>query len=91
MNSKEFLSRLDLQVETLDLWLDQEWLVPDRIAAEMIFTDIDVARGRLIQDLKNGFGVNDEGVDIILHLLDQLHGFRRAFEDLHEGVKGAGR
>jgi chaperone modulatory protein CbpM len=57
----------------------------------MTFSDIDVARARLIQELKNGFGVNDEGVDIILHLLDQLHGFRRAFEDLHEGVKSAGR
>ena len=90
MNRNEFLAHLDVQVQTLELWLDQEWLVPDRIAAEMTFSDIDVARGRLIQDLKNGFGVNDEGVDIILHLLDQLHGFRRAFEDLQEGVKAQG-
>jgi chaperone modulatory protein CbpM len=91
MNRKEFLVCLEVQVETLDFWLDQEWLVPERTAADVTFTDIDVARGRLIQDLKHGFGVNDEGVDIILHLLDQLHGFRRAFEDLHEGVKGGGR
>ena len=91
MKREEFLTRLDVRVQTLDFWLDQEWLVPDRTAAEMSFSDIDVARGRLIQDLKHGFGVNDEGVDIILHLLDQLHGFRRAFEDLHEGVKEAGR
>ena len=91
MNRNEFLGRLEVEVQTLDLWLDQEWLLPDQTAAEMTFSDIDVARGRLIQDLKHGFGVNDEGVDIILHLLDQLHGFRRAFEDLHEGVKGGGR
>jgi chaperone modulatory protein CbpM len=91
MNRNEFLGRLEVEVQTLDLWLDQEWLLPDQTAAEMTFSDIDLARGRLIQELKNGFGVNDEGVDIILHLLDQLHGFRRAFEDLHEGVKGAGR
>ena len=91
MKREEFLACLEVQVETLEFWLDQEWLVPDRIAAEMTFSDIDVARGRLIQNLKHGFGVNDEGVDIILHLLDQLHGFRRAFEDLHEGVKGSGR
>jgi chaperone modulatory protein CbpM len=90
MNRNEFLGRLEVEVQTLELWLDQEWLVPDRTAADMTFSDIDLARGRLIQELKNGFGVNDEGVDIILHLLDQLHGFRRAFEDLHEGVK-AGR
>ena len=91
MNREEFLVRLEVQVETLEFWLDQEWLVPERTAADVTFSDIDVARGRLIQDLKHGFGVNDEGVDIILHLLDQLHGFRRAFGDLREGVKDAGR
>jgi chaperone modulatory protein CbpM len=91
MNRDEFLVRLEVQVETLEFWLDQEWLVPERTAADVSFSDIDVARGRLIQDLKHGFGVNDEGVDIILHLLDQLHGFRRAFGDLREGVKGGER
>jgi chaperone modulatory protein CbpM len=88
MNRQDFMACLDVQVQTLDFWVEQEWLIPGRIAAEMTFSDIDVARGRLIQDLKTGFGINDEGVDVILHLLDQLHGFRRAFEDLHEDLKG---
>jgi chaperone modulatory protein CbpM len=91
MNRNEFSTRLDVQVETLEFWLEQEWLVPEQTAADVTFSDIDVARGRLIRDLKNGFGVNDEGVDIILHLLDQLHGFRRAFEDIHEEIKEVGR
>jgi chaperone modulatory protein CbpM len=91
MNRQDFLACLDIQVQTLDFWLEQEWLVPGRVAAEMNFSDIDVARGRLIQDLKTGFGVNDEGVDVILHLLDQLHGFRRAFEDLYGDLKGTRR
>ena len=91
MNRTEFLAHLDVQVETLDLWLEQEWLVPERISADVSFSDVDLARGRLIQDLKTDFGVNDEGVDVILHLLDQLHGFRRAFEDLHESLAGRAR
>ena len=49
----------------------------------MNFSDMDVARAHLIRDLKGDFGVNDEGVDIILHLVDQLHGLRRAFAQLH--------
>lgn len=89
MNRQEFLARLDVQAQVLDFWLEQEWLIPARTAADVTFSDIDVARGRLIQDLKTGFGVNDEGVDVVLHLLDQLHGFRRAFEDLHENLKNA--
>jgi chaperone modulatory protein CbpM len=57
----------------------------------MIFSDIDVARAHLIRDLKGDFGVNDEGVDIILHLVDQLHGLRRALGQLHPDVQGPSR
>jgi len=41
----------------------------------------------LIRDLKADFGVNDEGVDVILHLVDQLHGLRRALEQLRGDVR----
>lgn len=91
MNKQAFLTHLSLEVHVLDLWLEQEWLVPARREAELHFSEADVARARLIRDLQGGFGVNDPGVDVILHLLDQLHGFRRAFEDLHEGMGGQSR
>jgi chaperone modulatory protein CbpM len=57
----------------------------------MNFSDIDVARARLIQDLKSDFGVNDEGVDVVLHLMDQLHGLRRALAQLHKEIQGTSR
>jgi len=91
MNRTEFVSHLGVEVHTLEFWLDQEWIVPGAGAEDITFSDIDVARARLIQDLKSRFGVNDEGVDVILHLLDQLHGLRRAFEDLHEDLKSTRR
>jgi chaperone modulatory protein CbpM len=47
---------------------------------------MDVARARLIGELQTNFGVNEEGVDIILHLLDQLHGLRRALDQLHKDL-----
>ena len=87
MNRQEFLARLGVEVQTLEFWIEQAWVVPAQVAADPRFSDADIARARLIQDLKTGFGVNDEGVDIILHLLDQLHGFRRAFEDLHADLE----
>ena len=43
----------------------------------------DLARARLIKDLKVDFGANDEGVTIILHLLDQLYGLRCLVRDIH--------
>ena len=91
MNKQEFLTSAGLQVQTLELWLDQQWLIPDQTSAEMTFSDTDVARAHLIRDLKSDFGVNDEGVDVILHLVDQLHGLRGAFEQLHRDIKGRSR
>lgn len=87
MNKQEFLTSAGLQAQTLELWLDQQWLIPDQTSDKMMFSDTDVARAHLIRDLKGDFGVNDEGVDVILHLVDQLHGLRGAFEQLHRDLK----
>jgi chaperone modulatory protein CbpM len=89
MNKQEFLTCSGLQVQTLEFWLEQRWLIPQETSAGMTFSDMDVARARLIQDLKTDFGVNDEGVDVILHLVDQLHGLRRAFAQLHRDLHRA--
>jgi chaperone modulatory protein CbpM len=91
MNKQEFLTSAGVQVQTLEFWLDQRWLIPDQTSAEMTFSDVDVARAHLIHDLKRDFGVNDEGVDVILHLVDQLHGLRGAFEQLHRNIKELSR
>ena len=91
MTKQEFLTHAGLQVQTLELWLDQRWLIPDQASAEMTFSEADVARAHLIRDLKSDFGVNDEGVDVILHLVDQLHGLRGAFEQLHRNLREPSR
>jgi chaperone modulatory protein CbpM len=83
MNKREFLDSAGVRVETLDFWLEQRWLIPAQTADGTSFSDIDLARAHFIRDLKGDLGVNDEGVDVILHLVDQLHGLRRALEQLH--------
>jgi chaperone modulatory protein CbpM len=87
MNKQEFLTNAGLEVHTLDIWLEQRWLVPDQTSAGMNFSKMDVARAHLIRDLKADFGVNDEGVDVILHLVDQLHGLRRALAQLNRNLQ----
>jgi chaperone modulatory protein CbpM len=86
MNKQEFLTYAGLEMQTLDLWLEQRWLIPDQTFGGVNFSDVDVARARLIRDLKTGFGVNDEGIDVILHLMDQLHGLRRVLDQLHRDL-----
>ena len=86
MNKQEFLTSAGLEMQTLDLWLEQRWLIPDQTFGGINFTDVDLARARLILDLKTGFSINDEGIDVILHLMDQLHGLRRALDQLHKDL-----
>jgi chaperone modulatory protein CbpM len=82
MQTQEFVNRSHLDVGTLDAWIEAEWLMPLTNGKTFQFSDADLARARLIQDLKTDFGVNDEGVAIILHLLDQLHGLRCLVRDI---------
>jgi len=83
MTKQEFLRSSGLQVRTLELWIEQEWLVPEETPTGIRFGDIDIARAQFIRELKNDIGANDEGIGVILHLVDQLHGMRRALAALH--------
>src|ERR1700682_5232556 len=83
----EFLSRAQLDRETLEIWVEEEWLVPSETAAEIRFSEADLARAKLIRDLKYDLGVNDDGVGIILNLLDQMHGLRKALADVLKSVR----
>jgi chaperone modulatory protein CbpM len=88
MTKQEFLTSTGLAAQTLDLWLEQEWLIPERTGGQMSFSEKDIARARLIQDLKTDFEVNDQGIDVVLHLVDQLHGMRRMLALLNEEFRG---
>jgi hypothetical protein len=56
MNKQEFLTFASIQAQTLDLWLEQRWLIPEQTSAGLNFSDMDVARAHLIRDLKADFG-----------------------------------
>ena len=83
METQEFIGRSHLETRTLCAWVEAEWLVPVVSKKTFQFSEADLARARLIQDLKVDFGVNDEGIAIVLHLLDQLYGLRCLVRDIH--------
>jgi chaperone modulatory protein CbpM len=87
----EFLLRCRVERQSLDAWITAGWLVPPQTEPEPMFSDIDLARAQLIRDLREDLGVNDEGVSVILHLLDQMHGLRRSMQDLLDEVRTGGR
>jgi chaperone modulatory protein CbpM len=81
ITEREFLERARLDRGTLEVWIEEEWLIPGGTAHEIAFTEMDLARANLIHDLKDKMGVNDEGLGIILHLIDQMHSLRRALAE----------
>ena len=83
METQEFVTRSHLDAPTLNAWIEAEWLAPVTGQKTFLFSEVDLARARLIQDLRLDFGVNDEGIAIVLHLLDQLHGLRCLLRDIH--------
>jgi len=82
MEHGEFLIRARLDGNVLEGWVAAGWLTPNAEDGIQQFSAIDVARVRLIQDLRGDIGVNDEGVGVILDLIDQVHGLRRTLGQL---------
>jgi chaperone modulatory protein CbpM len=83
MEIQEFVSRSHIDAPILNAWIEEQWLLPLSSGTRFQFSDADLARALLIQDLRLDFGVNDEGIGIILHLLDQVHGLRCLVRDIH--------
>ncbi len=90
ITEREFLERARLDRSTLTIWIKEEWLIPGRTADELAFTEMDLARANLIRNLTDKMGVNHEGLDVILHLLDQMHALRRALADTLESARERG-
>ena len=89
ISREEFLSLSGMEDETLNAWIKDDWLIPSGSSVELSFSEIDIARARLIRELRVDFGVNDEGVGVILNLVDQLYGMRRTLRELRQEVRTA--
>jgi chaperone modulatory protein CbpM len=81
METREFVLQARIDAQLLDDWVEAGWLIPDRNDAGRHYSEVDLARAHLIRDLRD-LGVNDEGIPVILDLVDQLHGLRRALRGL---------
>lgn len=69
---QEICKICEIESELISQFVELEWIHPiDK--AHLMFDEEDVARIKLIKDLKEVFEVNDEGVEIILHLVDQIN------------------
>ncbi len=80
----------------LTTWVERGWVRPDAAGAAWEFREIDVARVRLIRDLRRGMEVTEDTVGLMLPLLDQVYELRGQMRRLlgaigrqPEGVRAA--
>ena len=75
-----------LQRQDLERWIDNAWVRPDVLAGDYAFREIDVARVRLIQELRDEMEVNEGALPVVLSLLDQLYDLRRRMRELGDAL-----
>jgi chaperone modulatory protein CbpM len=75
-----------LQERDLEYWIAEQWVTPIKEVEGPMFRDADVARVRLIAEIKYDFEVSDAALPVFLSLLDQSHDLRRRLDLLAEAI-----
>jgi chaperone modulatory protein CbpM len=71
-----------LTVVHVERWVSRGLLRPTAEGGVWIFEPVDVARARLLADLTNDLGFDEEAVETVVDLLDQVHTLRRQLHQL---------
>lgn len=76
-----------LTLRRLRLWVRKGWIAPITGATGPRFDDLDVARIRLVCQLKDVLALNDDAVAVVLSLMDQLYGVRKELRTLAAAIE----
>lgn len=75
-----------LQLRELRLWVREGWVRPADSTDGPLFDELDIARIRLICDLRVEMSLPVDAVPVILSLLDQVHGLRSEVKELADAI-----
>lgn len=75
-----------LSVKDLRLWIREGWISPAGGDAGPVFDETDLARIRLVCELRDDLALNQEAVPVVLSLVDQLYGLRRELKALAQAI-----
>jgi chaperone modulatory protein CbpM len=79
----------NLEAAEITTWIEQHWVEPEPAAGgvgDWVFHEIDVARVRLIYDLRYQLDVGEELVPMVLSLIDQVYELRCRLKAVTEAV-----
>jgi chaperone modulatory protein CbpM len=78
----------DLATVELTAWIERRWVEPEPdLAGGWVFQAIDVARVRLIHDLRRDLDVSEDAIPVVLALLDQIYELRLQLKSISRAVE----
>ena len=67
-------------------WIAERWVRPESGAEGYVFHAVDVARVRLIRELRYELAIDEEAMPVVLQLLDQVYGLRRRLRRVRDAI-----
>ncbi len=74
-------------------WVELGWVAPNRSATtpaadtDLLFSEVDIARIRMICDLRHDLVVEEETMPLVLSLLDQMYALRHQMNALTGAIQ----
>ncbi len=79
----------DLGPPVIEDWIARGWVRAEGATPEeWVFVDIDIARIRLIRELRVDLEVGEDALPLVLSLLDQVYGLRRTLKAMVHALEG---
>ncbi len=76
----------DIEVREVERWIGESWVLPLQASSGWVFHDIDVARVRLIVELRRDLAIDDEAMPVVLSRMDQLYALRRRLKAMNAAL-----
>jgi chaperone modulatory protein CbpM len=87
LNERQVVEHVEeITVRRLRTWVRRGWVRPERRGRQHAFSELDVARIRLVCQLRDELSIDEETIPVVLSLLDQLYGVRRELRNLARAV-----
>jgi chaperone modulatory protein CbpM len=72
--------------EELRRWIEERWVRPQASGGGYLFHEVDVARVRLILELRHELAIDEEAMPVVLRLLDQVYALRRRLKAMRAAL-----
>ena len=87
LTEQDVVARIrDVSVVQLRVWIERGWVTPSADLEGPTFDEIDLARIRLLHEMRAQLEIDEEALPVILSLIDQLYGARRELRAMIQAV-----